>query len=446
MPLREKLLLGEDPPPLLPVGRIVRDCGGVWVEKRDASEVTVPCPPSPPTLLLLLGSRVDGEDPLGIGEEEEVVSPDPVNDPVTLEVTLTDGTVEVDTKGEDDGVGAPLFELENESTEVPLGKLTLGGTEREAVGGNESVEDSVGTRVEGGEGDTPREFDTVAVPPPPPPPPTPSEVGVAPGLMDMVPSLGEGSGEDEVDKVGKGETLGMLLLVAEVDALGEEDREVLGEIERETRADKDTLEVCDKDRDPMGDKEAETEPMALDLEAKGLLDGVVATDGVKAAGVLVPPLTLPPPPPPDLVGFSWVPVAAAPVPVEVGEGVCAAPLPDVRLEGEGRVVAVADKVSAPLGVPLRVVSRAAVGVGAEAVCREERELNEEGEVVEVVEMEGEGLEVSAPLAVPTDDFEIEGEEEGVRVVEGVFDTSGDALSELEGLGERESLDLSEAVA
>lgn len=228
--------------------------------------------------------------------------------------------------------------------------------------------------------------------------------------------------------------------------MGEGDREVLGEIERETRADKDTLEVWDKDRDPMGDKEAETEPMALDLEAKGLLDGVVAMVGVKAAGDLVPPLTLPPPPPPDLVGKSWVPVAAAPVPVEVGEGVCAAPLPDARLEGEGRVVAEADNVSAPLGVPLRVVSRAAVGVGAEAVCGGELEVNEEGEVVEVVEMEGEGLEVSAPLAVPNDDFEMEGEEEGVRVVEGVFDTSEDALSELEGLGERESLDLSETVA
>lgn len=129
--------------------------------------------------------------------------------------------------------------------------------------------------------------------------------------------------------------------------------------------------------------------------------------------------------------------------VLVDEGVCA-PLPVARPDGDGRVVAVAVKEIAPVAVPLKVST--AVDVGAEAVGGEEREPNEDGEVVGVVEREGEGLEV-IPAEVETREvFEVEGEGESVRVARDVNDTSGEALTEEEGLGDRDALGLGDKVA
>jgi hypothetical protein len=129
--------------------------------------------------------------------------------------------------------------------------------------------------------------------------------------------------------------------------------------------------------------------------------------------------------------------------VLVDEGVCA-PLPVARPDRDERVVAVAVKESAPVAVPLKVSK--AVDVGTEAVGGEEREPTEDGEVVEEVEREGEGLEVIPAEVEAREDFEAEGDGESVRVARDVKDTNGEALTEVEGLGDCDALGLGDSVA
>lgn len=114
------------------------------------------------------------------------------------------------------------------------------------------------------------------------------------------------------------DTLGASLFDADRDTLEEEDAEALGEREGVERAVMDTKEDCETERELKGDCEADTEPMAIELDARGLLEREESKERVIAAGVLVIPLALTPK---DFVGLSWVAVTT-PVLEAVEESEC----------------------------------------------------------------------------------------------------------------------------
>ncbi len=184
----------------------------------------------------------------------------------------------------------------------------------------------------------PKEFDALEVA---------TALCVAQGLFIEGVSTWEVRGEEEVEREAMGDILGAPLFDAEMDALGEEETEALEDVEGVERAVIDMKEDLETERELKGDCDAEAEPMAFVLDARGLLERVESKERVRAAGVFVIPLTLTPK---DLVGLSWVAVAT-PVLEAMEEGVCSS-LFVASPDKEARLVEVADNVSAPVEVPL----------------------------------------------------------------------------------------------